>query len=175
MSENNEENMSIMAEDAVGPSGAQGQVTVSGKAYPHRYHTQERDETTGVAEALDGGWGWCLLLGTTACTVWVSTQVVEQNFINGQQEGGKNGEESVGLWAKFRAQYNMAVLRDPMIVITALVKCLSFTTAINIFATIPFVLSDAGFSLKEAASAMSAAAVMDLVTCLLAASITDLP
>lgn len=36
-------------------------------------------------------------------------------------------------------------------------------------------LSDAGFSLKEAASAMSVAAVMDLVTCLLAASITDLP
>lgn len=49
------------------------------------------------------------------------------------QAGGKNGEESEGLWAKFRAQYNMAVLRDPMIVITALVNCLSFTTAFNIF------------------------------------------
>lgn len=82
-------------------------------------------------------------------------------------------EEPEGIWKKFLNHYKPSVLRDPLIISTALVTCISITTALNVFSTVPFILSDAGYSLRESAWPMSVAALADLATRTACAAVVD--
>ncbi|XP_063883815.1 monocarboxylate transporter 9-like isoform X2 [Scylla paramamosain] len=79
------------------------------------------------------------------------------------------------VWIKFRSQYNVKLMKDPLAMGVALATCLSITGSINIFAAIPFVLAEADYSLQDTATAMSVTAVVDLFTRMLGAFITDCP
>ncbi|XP_068214848.1 monocarboxylate transporter 13-like isoform X2 [Palaemon carinicauda] len=82
-------------------------------------------------------------------------------------------EEEEGVWRKFLSHYKPSVLRDPLVITTALCTCISITTVLNVFSTVPFVLNDAGYSLQESARAMSVAAFSDLVTRAVCAAVVD--
>lgn len=78
-----------------------------------------------------------------------------------------------GIWKKFCSHYQSSVIRDPLGISVALFTCITITAALNMFSTMPFILNDVGYSLQSAASAMSVAAVADLVTRAVCATITD--
>ncbi|XP_042883522.1 monocarboxylate transporter 9-like isoform X2 [Penaeus japonicus] len=84
-------------------------------------------------------------------------------------------EGSTGVWQHFRNHYKPSALKDPLVVSVAVVNCITMVVALNIFSSIPFILDDAGYTLQESATVMSTAAVIDLVTRLAGAAITDLP
>ncbi|XP_045114151.1 uncharacterized protein LOC123506274 isoform X2 [Portunus trituberculatus] len=92
-----------------------------------------------------------------------------------QQEGDKQMSPARRVWIKFRSQYNLRLMKDPLAMGIALATCLSITGGINIFAAIPFVLAEADYSLQDIATAMSVTAVVDLFTRMLGAFITDCP
>ncbi|KAG0723640.1 hypothetical protein GWK47_042311 [Chionoecetes opilio] len=91
------------------------------------------------------------------------------------QEAAKPLNPLRRVWIKFRAQYNLRLMKDPLAVGTALATCLTMTSAVNVFAAIPFVLAEAHYSLQDTAMAMSVAAVVDLFTRMGGAMITDWP
>lgn len=93
----------------------------------------------------------------------------------GQQEGEKQLGPLRRVWIKFRSQYNVRLMKDPLAMGVALATCLSITGGINIFAAMPFVLREADYSLQDTATAMSVTAVADLFTRMLGAFITDCP
>lgn len=86
-----------------------------------------------------------------------------------------NTEGSTGVWQQFKNHYKPSVLKDPLVISVAVVNCITMVAALNVFSTIPFVLDEAGYSLQESATVMSSAAIIDLVTRLAGAAITDLP
>ncbi|XP_063589532.1 monocarboxylate transporter 9-like isoform X5 [Penaeus indicus] len=87
----------------------------------------------------------------------------------------ENTEGSAGVWQHFKNHYKPSVLKDPLVISVAVVNCITMVAALNVFSTIPFVLDEAGYSLQESATVMSSAAIIDLVTRLAGAAITDLP
>lgn len=86
-----------------------------------------------------------------------------------------NTEGSAGVWQQFKNHYKPSVLKDPLVISVAVVNCITMVAALNVFSTIPFVLDEAGYSLQESATVMSSAAIIDLVTRMAGAAITDLP
>ncbi|XP_068214851.1 monocarboxylate transporter 4-like isoform X2 [Palaemon carinicauda] len=84
-------------------------------------------------------------------------------------------EKEEGLLKKFLNQFKPSVLRDPLVLTTALYTGLSITTLLNIVSTVPFLLNDAGYNLKDSSWPVSVAAFADLGTRVLCASVVDFP
>lgn len=105
-----------------------------------------------------------------------------QKFLDKNEENNNNDKDTEalqskdqGIWKKFLSHYRPSVLKDPLVICTALCTCLSITSVLNIFATMPFILNEAGYDLQASASAMTAAAMADLVTRIACAATVDRP
>ncbi|KAK3890003.1 hypothetical protein Pcinc_006031, partial [Petrolisthes cinctipes] len=79
------------------------------------------------------------------------------------------------VWIRFRSLYNLRLISDPLATGLALGSSLTMTASTNILVAIPFLLIETGYPLQSVATAMSTAAVVDLVSRLAVSPITDLP
>ncbi|XP_064101081.1 uncharacterized protein LOC135211796 [Macrobrachium nipponense] len=103
------------------------------------------------------------------------SQIISQAPEEEEEDSQRRGRASIpGLLRNLRCAQT-AFWKDPLIMSVALFTSVTIPTAINIFAAVPFAMSDAGFSVQLAASAVSVNAVVDFFTRLFCALIVDQP
>ncbi|XP_050688145.1 uncharacterized protein LOC126980807 isoform X2 [Eriocheir sinensis] len=141
----------------------------------------KRLRTCSECQHSDGLWmeqrGSAFRLGGSTLVAGSVLTLQNETITEEEQQKGIGEQPSAlrRVWRKFRSQYNVQLMKDPLATSIALATCCTITSAVNIVAIIPFVLAEANYTLQETATAMSVAAIVDLFTRLLGAAIADCP